>query len=201
MERNLPIYNLEIISDVDSDMEVDYVALVDRPAIDKNFLAFNENNVQMSFAIQDEDEQIITGALMLADKPIYRNDENGEYYVVFTKDTIKQIAQKFFAKGYQSNVNLMHDSGQQLQGLTMFESWITDSKRGIQAMKGFEDVPDGSWFGSFKVNNPEVWKMIKDGKVRGFSVEGLFSYKKADMQAEQVQDLWSQIQEILSQVK
>jgi hypothetical protein len=201
MERKLPIYNLEILSDVDSDMEVDYVALVDRPAIDKNFLAFNQNNVQLSFAIQDEDEQIITGALMLADKPIYRNDENGEYYVVFTKDTIKRIAQKFFAKGYQSNVNLMHDSGQQLQGLTMFESWITDSKRGIQAMKGFEDVPDGSWFGSFKVDNPEVWKMIKDGKVRGFSVEGLFSYKKADMQAEQVQDLWSQIQDILSQVK
>ncbi len=201
MERNLPIYNLEIISDVDSDMEVDYVALVDRPAIDKNFLAFNENNVQMSFAIQDEDEQIITGALMLADKPIYRNDENGEYYVVFTKDTIKQIAQKFFAKGYQSNVNLMHDSGQKLQGLTMFESWITDSKRGIQAMKGFEDVPDGSWFGSFKVDNPDVWQMVKDGKVKGFSVEGLFSYKKADMQAEQVQDLWSQIQDILSQVK
>jgi hypothetical protein len=201
MERNLPIYNLEIISDVDSDMEVDYVALVDRPAIDKNFLAFNENTKQMTFAIQDEDEQIITGALMLADKPIYRNDENGEYYVVFTKETIKQIAQKFFAKGYQSNVNLMHDSGQQLQGLTMFESWITDSKRGIQAMKGFEDVPDGSWFGSFKVNNPEVWQMVKDGKVKGFSVEGLFSYKKADIQTEQVQDLWSQIQDILSQVK
>jgi len=201
MERNLPIYNLEILSDVDSDMEVDYVALVDRPAIDKNFLAFNENNVQMSFAIQDEDEQIITGALMLADKPIYRNDENGEYYVVFTKDTIKQIAQKFFAKGYQSNVNLMHDSGTKLEGLTMFESWITDSKRGIMAMKGFEDVPDGSWFGSFKVNNPDVWKMIKDGKVKGFSVEGLFSYKKAYIQQSQAQDLWSQIQQILSQVK
>lgn len=201
MERNLPIYNLEIVSDVDSEMEVDYVALVDRPAIDRNFLAFNENNVQLSFAIQDEDEQIITGALMLADKPIYRNDENGEYYVVFTKETIKQIAQKFFAKGYQSNVNLMHDSGQQLNGLTMFESWITDSKRGILAMKGFEDVPDGSWFGSFKVDNAEVWKMVKEGKVKGFSVEGLFSYRKADIQQSQVQDLWSQIQAILSQVK
>lgn len=201
MEKQLPIYNLEILSDVDSDMEVDYVALVDRPAIDKNFLAFKDQTKQLSFAIQSEDERIITGALMLADKPIYRNDENGEYYVVFTKDTIKQIAQKFFAKGYQSNVNLMHDSGMKLEGLTMFESWITDSKRGIQAMKGFEDVPDGSWFGSFKVNNPEVWAMIKDGRVKGFSVEGLFSYKKSDIQATQVQDLWSQIQNILSQVQ
>ena len=201
MKENLPIYNLEIVSDVDSEMEVDYVALVDRPAIDRNFLAFNEDKATMTFAIQDEEEQIITGALMLADKPIYRNDENGEYYVVFSKDTIKQIAQKFFAKGYQSNVNLMHDSGAKLEGLTMFESWITDEKRGILAMKGFEDVPDGSWFGSFKVNNAEVWQMVKDGKVKGFSVEGLFAYKKADLQQSQVQGLWEQIQSILSEVQ
>ncbi len=104
----LPIYKLEISPNIDNEMEVDFVALVDRPAIEKSFLAFNENTERIAFAIQSEDEKIITGALMLADKPIYRNDENGEYYVVFTKDTIKQIAQKFFAKGYQSNVNLMH---------------------------------------------------------------------------------------------
>lgn len=201
MKENLPIYNLEIVSDVNSDMEVDFVALVDRPAIDKNFLAFAENKMQVAFEIKDEEEQIITGALMLADKPIYRNDDNGEYYVVFTKDTIKQIAQKFFAKGYQSNVNLMHDSGMKLEGLTMFESWITDEKRGILPMKGFEDVPDGSWFGSFKVNNQDVWHLIKEGKVRGFSVEGLFSYKKADIQQKDVQQLWDQILDVLSKVK
>lgn len=201
MKDNLPIYNLEIVSDVNSDMEVDFVALVDRPAIDKNFLAFAEDKMQVAFEIKDEEEQIITGALMLADKPIYRNDDNGEYYVVFTKDTIKQIAQKFFAKGYQSNVNLMHDSGMKLEGLTMFESWITDEKRGILPMKGFEDVPDGSWFGSFKVNNPDVWKLIKEGKVKGFSVEGLFSYKKADIQQKDVQQLWDQILDVLSKVK
>jgi hypothetical protein len=198
----IPIYKLEINPNIDNEMEVDYVALVDRPAIEKSFLAFNENQERISFAIQSEDERIITGALMLADKPIYRNDENGEYYVVFTKDTIKQIAQKFFAKGYQSNVNLMHDSGQKLDGLTMFESWITDEKRGIRAMKGFDDVPDGSWFGSFKVNNDEVWQMIKDGKVKGFSVEGLFQYKSTSKDnVSSIQNkLWSQITDILSQI-
>lgn len=196
----LPVYKLEINPNIDNEMEVDYVALVDRPAIEKSFLAFKENTKNMSFAIQDEDERIITGALMLADKPIYRNDENGEYYVVFTKDTIKQIAQKFFAKGYQSNVNLMHDSGMRMEGITMFESWITDAKRGISAMKGFEDVPDGSWFGSFKVDNPEVWQMIKDGVFTGFSVEGLFQYKPAEFKDQKMQKLWSQIQGILSQI-
>ena len=198
----LPVYKMDIVSDENSDLEVDYVALVDKPAIEKNFLAFNEHEQKMAFAIQD-DEQIITGALMLADKPIYRNDENGEYYVVFGKDTIKKIAQKFFTKGYQSNVNLMHDSGQRLDGLTMFESWITDEKRGIQAMKGFEDVPEGSWFGSFKVNNPDVWQMVKDGKVKGFSVEGLFQMKPTEKQDinKVAENMWSQIQDILSQVK
>lgn len=198
----LPVYKMDIVSDENSDLEVDYVALVDKPAIEKNFLAFNEHEQKMAFAIHD-DEQIITGALMLADKPIYRNDENGEYYVVFGKDTIKKIAQKFFTKGYQSNVNLMHDSGQRLDGLTMFESWITDEKRGIQAMKGFEDVPEGSWFGSFKVNNPDVWQMVKEGKVKGFSVEGLFQMKPTEKQDinKVAENMWSQIQDILSQVK
>lgn len=201
-EGMLPVYKMDIVSDENSDLEVDYVALVDKPAIEKNFLAFNEHEQKMAFAIQ-EDEQIITGALMLADKPIYRNDENGEYYVVFTKDTIKKIAQKFFTKGYQSNVNLMHDSGQRLDGLTMYESWITDNKRGIQPMKGFEDVPEGSWFGSFKVNNPDVWQMVKEGKVKGFSVEGLFQMKPTEKQDinQVAENMWSQIQDILSQVK
>ena len=201
-EGMLPVYKMDIVSDENSDLEVDYVALVDKPAIEKNFLAFNEHEQKMAFAIQ-EDEQIITGALMLADKPIYRNDENGEYYVVFGKDTIKKIAQKFFTKGYQSNVNLMHDSGQRLDGLTMFESWITDDKRGVKAMKGFEDVPEGSWFGSFKVNNPDVWQMVKEGKVKGFSVEGLFQMKPTEKQDinQVAENMWSQIQDILSQVK
>lgn len=196
MTKELPVFNLEIVDDPSADTEVDFVALVDRPAIEKSFVAFNDQKQQ--FAIQDEEEKIISGPLMLADTPIYRNDTNGEYYVVFSKDTIKQIAQKFFKKGYQKNVNLMHDSGQTVSGLTMFESWITDEKRGISPMAGFESVPDGSWFGSFKVDNEEVWQLIKNGKVKGFSVEGIFNYKKTGIK--NVQQMWDQIREILSQV-
>jgi hypothetical protein len=204
MEKKLPIFNLEIVDDTDSDIEVDFVSLVDRPAIERAFLAFKEqepelSKAEFSFAIQDEDERIISGPVMLADTPIYRNDENGEYYVVFTKETIKRIAQKFFKKGYQSNVNLMHDQGNITEGLTMFESWIKDEKRGIKAMQGYEDTPDGSWFGSFKVDNDEVWQLIKEGKVRGFSVEGVFNYRKSG--EKNYQELWSKIVDILEKVK
>jgi len=96
MEKKLPVYNLEITSDFEDDVEVDVVSLVDRPAIERSFLMFQEHKeITQTFAIQSEEERIISGPLMLADTPIYRNDDNGEYYVVFTKETIKKIAQRF----------------------------------------------------------------------------------------------------------
>jgi len=192
----LPIYELMINEDIQDDAEVSFIALVDRPAIQKNWNAFKEN---VKFQIISEDKRIISGPVMLADSPIYRNDSvNGEYYVVFSKDTIFKIAQKFFKKGYQANVNLMHDSEQQVSGVTMFESFISDKDRGILPMKGFEDAPDGSWFGSFKVEDDSVWQMIKEGKVKGFSVEGVFEYSKAKTKEAQ---LLESIKEILLSVK
>ena len=152
------------------------------------------------FAIQSEEERIVTGPLMLADTPIFRVDSFGEYYVYFTADTIKQIAQKFFKKGYQSNVNLMHDGEQKVDGVTMFESWIVDKKRGIQPMAGFEDVPDGSWFGSFKVENDEVWNDIKAGKFKGFSVEGVFNYVRQNDEQEAAEKM-RKVVDILNQYR
>lgn len=132
-----------------------------------------------SFAIVNEDQRIISGPLMLADELIYRNNEKfGEHYVKFSADTIKQISIKFSKKKYQNNVNLMHDSNQRVDGVTMFESFIVDRKRGIMPMAEFKDVADGSWFGSFYVENDEVWQGIKEGKYRGFSVEGMFDYEQ-----------------------
>jgi len=195
---NLPIYQLEISDDVNDLSEVDFVALVDKPAIERNFLRFKESRA--NFVIQSEERRIVSGPLMLADTPIYRNDENGEYYVMFTKPTIEKIAQKFFKKGYQSNVNLMHDEALAVEGVTMYESFIVDSSRGVMAMKGFEDAPEGSWFGSFKVENESVWNKIKSGEFKGFSVEGIFNYKKEKQPMSVEESLWSEICSILEQV-
>ena len=131
------------------------------------------------FSIVNEEQRIISGPLMLADELIYRNNERfGEHYVKFSADTIKQIAIKFAKKKYQANVNLMHDPNMKVTGVTMFESWLVDKSRGIKAMSEFSDVVDGSWFGSFYVENDEVWKGIKQGVFKGFSVEGMFDYEQ-----------------------
>lgn len=150
------------------------------------------------FAIQDEDKHIISGPLMLADKPIYRNNKKfGEHYVTFSAETIKDIAIKFSKKGYQGNVNLMHDQDMRLDGLIMFESFIVDKERGILPMKGFEDAKDGSWFGSFYVENEQAWKLIKEGKVKGFSVEGYFEYPVENKELTYAEQKLAELAELL----
>lgn len=171
----IPVYEMTINAELDSDIEVGAVALVDRPAIEKNFLAFGNDKMQFSV---DADRQIISGPAMVADTLIYRRDEFGEYNVFFSKNTIEQIAQKFFKKDYHRNLNLFHDSEAATTGVTIYESFVTDSSRGIQPMRGFEDAPEGTWFISAKVDDPAIWARIKSGEVKGFSVEGNFSIKR-----------------------
>ena len=135
------------------------------------------DKTKLSFQIISEEKRIISGALMLADELIYRNNEKfGEHYVKFSAETIKSIAIKWAKKNFNNHVNLMHDPEQKVKGVTMFESWLVDSERGIMPMKGFEGCSDGSWFGSFYVENEKVWQSIKKGDYKGFSVEGLFDY-------------------------
>jgi len=191
----LPLYMLEISDDLNDDAEVQFVALVDRPAIQKNWNAFKN---EQKFQIVSEDKHIISGCAMLADTPIFRSDANfGDYYVAFSKDTITKIVQKYFKKGYQNNVNLMHDPNQVETGVTMFESFISDKSRGIEPMKGFEDAPDGSWFVSMLVENDAVWQQVKEGKINGFSIEGIFNYTPI---APKEEVLMSQIYSILKEV-
>lgn len=139
-----------------------------------------KQNFKYDFQVVSEEDRIISGPLMLSDMLIYRNNEQfGEHYVKFSADTIKAIAIKWSKRGHMGNVNLMHDSNKVVDGVTMFESFIVDKKRGIMPMAGFEDVCDGSWFGSFYVENPKVWDKIKSGELKGFSVEGMFDYESA----------------------
>lgn len=168
------IYKAVIDSDITSELEVDFIGLVDRPAIQKNFLAFNEQKQKF---VLDEEKRIVHGPAMVADLPIYRNGNGlGEHYVVFDKEAIQTIVEKFSKKGYMSNFNLFHDEQQQVTDVTIFNSFIINSELGITAPAGFEDLTDGSWFITAKVNNDAVWEKVKDGTIKGFSVEGVFNY-------------------------
>lgn len=184
---DVQVYKAEIDPSLTSDLEVNFIGLVDRPAIEKNFQAFNEQKKKAGFTI-NEDKRIISGPAMIADMPLYRKDDQlGEYYVVFDKPAIQAIVEKFSAKGFMQKFNLFHDDQQQVSDVTIFNSFMADAELGVRPLVGFEDAADGSWFISAKVNNDAVWQKVKTGAVRGFSVEGLFAYmplKKTAMSAE-----------------
>ena len=169
--------------------------------IDNNVDVINElgaigSKFNFQFAIQSEEQRIISGPLMVANQRIKRYDEErGEYEVFFSPATIKKIAIKLAKKGFQNNVNLMHSADMQLKGVTLFEIFQSDKERGIMPMKGFEDLADGSLFGSMYVDNDEAWQLIKEGKVKGFSVEGNFGMKGKDKYDEQMEEIISILSE------
>jgi hypothetical protein len=115
------------------------------------------------------------GAAMIPDLPIYRRDERGEYYAIFRKETIKALVQKLFKENKHNNFNEQHNAFKILDGVYIYQSFITDQELGILAPKGFENVADGTWFIAAKVENDEAWSKVKeDGILKGFSVEGVF---------------------------
>ena len=181
MIDNLPIYRF-VVGEND-EAQLDAIAFVDEPAIEMNWQAFNADVIDKNSFFKfnaDTEKRIISGPLMVADLPIYRKDKGGDYYGVFKAEDIYNLRNKFFKQGKANLVNEMHNSDKMIDGVYMIESFIINSKRGINAPKGYQ-LTDGSWFGSYKVDNDEIWNdFIKTGEFKGFSVEGIFNAVQID---------------------
>jgi hypothetical protein len=178
MNKKLPLYKL-VINDTE-ESGVDMVSFVNAPAIEEEFMVF-EKDEPFTFA-KDEKRRIVTGAMMIPNKPIYRNTDGEEFMVMFDEDTVEKIAQKFFKQSNSNNVNTNHET--KVDGVYMFESFITDKHRGISPPKNYSKVANGSWFASYKIDNEEVWKSVEDGTFKGFSVEGMFNRVPMKMKKE-----------------
>ena len=154
----------------------------------------------MVFAFDDE-KRIVVGAAMVPNKMIHRYDGQGNlYYVFFSKKSIKQMADKFLKEKRTDETSVEHD-GVKLGSDKVFvtESWVSeDPTLDKSHFYGFE-LPAGTWFVAMKVNDDNVWKMIKEKSLTGFSVEGLFAEKsvfsKEDKQINQIRKLITKIKD------
>lgn len=180
--KGLPLINLDVIDDVNG---VELISLVDFPAVKREFIKFAKTE-EIKLSINEE-RRVVTGVALIPEQKIYRRDDNGrEYYITFTKDAIERIAQKFFADGNSTNVNVGH---QILVGdCAYFESYLINKERGICPVE-FSDLPDGSWIVSCKINNDEVWELVKDGTLRGFSIEGNLNSVEVEQSIDTIKDL------------
>ena len=173
----LPIYEALISSEDDG---IITISLVDEPAVESDFVCFAKDAGKQVFTLSDSAEHLITGCLMKADTPIYRNDNGYEYYIVFSKETIKTMAQKMLADSTFKNIDTQHNGELLPQGaLTLMEVYIKDSNKGIDP--NFVDIPDGSLMTTFRINDESIWQECVGGDfLNGFSLEGFFNTKQID---------------------
>ena len=169
--NKLPIYRAIVGDDVETGMLT--ISLVDAPAVEVDFLYFDEDKKPLSFAVENEEERKVLGVVMTADSPIYRRDSSGyEYYIVYDRQTIEKMAEKYIRQNRANNVDLDH-SCELEEGIYLNEFFIKDTAKGINPT-GFENVNDGSLFAIFHVVNDTVWNAIKEGTFKGFSLSGYF---------------------------
>lgn len=173
---------IELIIDEEQENGIDAISIVEHPAIEENFVALNKKK-EYKFQEVDADKRILMGPLLIPNKAIYRKDDKEDYYIYFTKKTIRKASELFLKEGNQHNSTFEHLY--KIDGLTLVESWIVEDKEKDKSAYYDMDVPVGTWMGSVKVDNEEVWQdYVKSGVVKGFSIEGFFAEKQENEQKE-----------------
>ena len=197
---------IELILDEDNnEIGIEAISVVENPAIEEDFIALNSNIIELKEA--DKEKKLLVGALLIPNKPIYRRSGDDEYYIYFSKETVVKASQMYLMNGNQNKATLEHEHD--INGLTLVESWIVEDEVHDKSRKFGMNVPVGTWMGSVKVNNDEVWNdFVKTGKVKGFSIEGYFA-DKMERPKEPINDLQEELKAIeeaeaeymLSQIK
>jgi hypothetical protein len=161
---------VKCVIDEEGRLGITAMGLVDMPAIEENWIALSK----IQFAKVDDERRMLYGPALIPDKEILRYDEKGEpYYVYFEKSTVQAIAHQFFKKNLQHTTNLQHEIP--VTGVTVVESWLKEGKNDKSIQLGLPELPDGTWFIGTKVDEDHVWNDVKEGKVKGYSIEGFFN--------------------------
>lgn len=195
---------VELILDEDQEYSgIEAISIVERPAIEEDFIALKDEEVKL--AELDTEKRILLGALLIPNKPILRKGDDDDYYIYFSRETVKKASELYLMEGNQNNATLEHQMN--LKGLSLVESWIVeDPKKDKTQVYGLE-YPVGTWVGAMKVTSDSVWnEYVKTGKVKGFSIEGYFQDKNqkkdkpelAALENEEAEYLLSRVKDILT---
>jgi hypothetical protein len=188
---------IELIIDEKDPMHgIEAVSVVEYPAIEENFIALAKHKVELKEI--DQEKRILMGAALVPNKKIYRKNEKTkrEWEIYFSEDTVRKASHLFQMKSNQNKATLEHATD--LDDMSVVETWIIDDPKMDKAnLYGF-DLPKGTWMILMKVNNDDVWKKVKAGEVKGFSIEGYFAdkYEMALMQNEN-NEIINQLKELL----
>lgn len=169
--NNLPIFAVTIQNDNEG---IDLVSVVECPAVESYFNRFEKVEEPLKCSIIDENERRVIAPIVRCDFPILRVDDEGKYYyVTFSEEVSRKIARKMLRENKQNEYNFNHEEGTKVDGFTIEQLFIKDSKKGVSPI-GYEDVAEGSLFGVYTVSNNDLWNKIESGEFNGLSLEGYF---------------------------
>jgi hypothetical protein len=153
---------------------VQAISLVERPAIESNFITLSDAIIPIKLAA-DKERRVVMGAVLIPAKPILRRDPktDEEFYIFFSNTTIQNVAEHYLLRGLQSSSTIEHEKS--AKGVTLVESWlVVDAEKDKSAFYEL-DVPVGTWMAALKITDENLWKeYIETGDLKGFSIEGYF---------------------------
>ena len=153
--------------------EIYNISLVEEPAIEVDYVAFDkdkETKPNLKFIEDKQNEKyMILGPALIPDKNIYRNYDGNEFYVSFSAECIEKLSHNFVKNCYGAGC-FTKDHESFAQGCYLAESWIKTSENDKSVDYGF-DCPIGTWFVAAKIDSIDLWESIKKGERKGFSIE------------------------------
>ena len=188
---------------VGMDSETYAISMVEMPAIESNFVALaKEEEEKRQVLLETNERHMVYGAALIPDMDIYRNDGEHEYYINFTKDTIEKMSQDFMKEYRQHEVTVDHEDI--ANEVCVVESWLVEDPYRDKSNALGINVPQGTWMVGMKVNNIETWDRIKEGSLKGFSVESMvsleeFSKIENNMNIETNEMFWAKLVNVLKE--
>jgi len=170
-----------LISDESEELTIDAISLVTSPAIEQDFVYFGKEKNNLTFAKIDEEKRMLVSPALIPEKTIFRYDPNtdSDYYVYFSKDTVRKAAELYLKHNNHHKATYQHE--ERVPGVLTVESWIKEGEQDKSKLYGY-DLPNGTWFVKMKIENDEMWNKIKEGELKGLSIEGYFTNKFEQMQ-------------------
>ena len=153
------------------------ISLVEYPAIESNFICLSEEK-PIQVCLEQDEKHMVFGAVLIPDKPIYRYNQEEEYYLRFPKETIEVLAHEYLQNDNIYSFTQQHKEN--ADGVSIIESWVKTSNNDKSVDLGI-DAPIGTWFVGAKIDNEEIWQGIKDGSMKGFSVESFLNFDEIMM--------------------
>tara|TARA_B110000444_G_scaffold132534_1_gene124492 strand:- start:879 stop:1847 length:969 start_codon:yes stop_codon:yes gene_type:complete len=191
-----------VIADDSQELAIDAISLVSSPAIEQNFVFFGKEKNNLTFAKVDEEKRMLVSPALIPNKQIFRHDPNtdSDYYVYFSKETVRKASELYLKHNNHHKATYQHQD--RVSGVLTVESWIKEGDQDKSKLYGY-DLPNGTWFVKMKIENDELWNKIKEGELKGLSIEGYFTNKFEQMQKKEftTEEVKTALKELLSKKK